>query len=43
MEPLAASMSLAGDNPGISFLLVTGLAFLIVVFAKRRFWTACST
>ena len=37
MEPLAALMSLAGDNPGISFLLVTGLAFLIVVFAKRRF------
>ena len=36
MMSLAPLMSLAGDNPEISFLVVTGLNFVIVVVAKRR-------
>ena len=36
MTSLAALMSLAGDHSEISFLIVTGLIFLIVVVAKRR-------
>ena len=37
MNFLAAFMSLVGDHPEISFLVVTGLNVLIVVVAKRRF------
>lgn len=36
MNPLAALMSLAGDHSEISFLIVTGLIFLIVVVVRRR-------
>lgn len=37
MNPLAALMSLAGDHPDASFLVVTGLNILVVAFAGRRF------
>ena len=37
MNPLAALMSLAGDHPDASFLVVTGLNVLVVAFAGRRF------
>jgi TRAP-type C4-dicarboxylate transport system permease small subunit len=36
MTSLAALMSLAGDHSEISFLVITGLIFLIVVVAKRQ-------
>lgn len=36
MNSLTALMSLAGDYSEISFLVVTGLIFLIVLLAKRR-------
>lgn len=36
MSSLATLMSLAGDHSEISFLVITGLIFLIVAVAKRR-------
>ena len=36
MMSLAALMSLAGDHSEISFLVITGLIFLLVVVAKRQ-------
>ena len=36
MMSLGALMALAGDNPEISFLVITCLNFLIVLVAKRR-------
>ena len=37
MEYLAALMSLAGDHPEVSFLVVTALNCVVVAFAKRGF------
>ena len=36
MTSLAALMSLAGDHSEISFLVITGLIFLLVIVAKRQ-------